>query len=226
MAEPDRTAGALRKLAVGAVAIAVLVALGFGVKALMGDHGKAKKPSLQTIAVLRPPPPPPPPKPEPKPPEPEMKKQEVKLPDPEPEVQPDEPPPAQDLGVDAQGGPGSDGFGLQGRPGGRDITTIGGEGQGSGRGRFGAFAAQVEAFLQEQLARDGRLRSADYRAVLELWFRADGRIERAELVGGTGNAELDTALRTALAGVPALRVPLPADLPQPIRLRLTSRGAG
>lgn len=209
------------------IGFAVLMTAGaYGLYVYLSHPVKSAKPKAQQIAVLRQQPPPPPPKPQEKPKEQEVKKEEVKLPDPEPQQAKDEPPPAQDLGVDAQGGAGTDGFGLVGRPGGRDITTIGGEGNGAGRSKFAAFASQVETFLQEELARNNRLRTSDYRTALRLWFRPDGRIERAELVGSTGDAEIDAALRAALADLRPLRAAPPPDMPQPMQLRLTSRGAG
>ncbi|WP_052700215.1 hypothetical protein [Methylocucumis oryzae] len=73
--------------------------------------------------------PPPPPKVE-KPPEPEVKN-EVEQPEPEPEEPlpdvADEPPPG-DLGLDAEGTAGSDGFGLAARKGGRGLLGGGGGG--------------------------------------------------------------------------------------------------
>lgn len=224
----ERTRARLRVVLAVAVGGGVLAGLGYGIKSLLGDGGKPPKPGIQTIAVLRPPPPPPPPKPEEKPPEPEMKKEEVKLPDPEPtpEQPSDQPPPSQDLGVDAQGGAGTDGFGLVGKPGGRDITTIPEQTGGGGGSRFAFFATQVQNHLQEELLKQDRLRQSDYRAVVRIWLSARGSVERVELVDGTGNPDTDQILRSALLDIRPLKQPPPADMPQPIRLRLMSRGAG
>lgn len=191
------------------------------------DSDKPKKPTVQTIAVLRPPPPPPPPKPEEKPPEPEIKKEEVKLPEPEqkPEAA-NEPPPGEQLGVDAEGGAGNDGFGLVGKPGGRDITTIGEGGGGGGRAQFNAYAGLVQVRLQEQLQKRDRLRQSDYRAVVRVWFTDRGGIDRVELVDGTGDAEIDSAIRSALLDIRSLDQAPPEGMPQPLKLKLTSRGAG
>lgn len=211
------------------VAIAVLGGIAFGVKALMGK-GSGGKPQLQTVAIVRPPPPPPPPKQEEKPPEPEIKKEEVKLPDPEPtpELKNDEPPPAQNLGLDADGTAGSDGFGLSANKGGRDITTIGGEGNGTGGNgnAYRLYAAMVQAHIQEQLLKRDKLRTVDYKAIVRLWFSDDGGIEKFELVGTTGDEEIDQALKVALAEIHSVKEPPPQDMPQPVKLRVTSRGAG
>jgi protein TonB len=215
-------------LALGAVLTISLVT--YAVKSLLDGGGKPRKPSIQTIAVLRPPPPPPPPKPEEKPPEPEVKKEEVKLPDPEPKPQDsadDKPPPGPDLGVDADGSGAGDGFGLVGKKGGQDITTLGqGGGGGANRAQFALFTNLVQAHLQDELSKNRKLRSADYRVVLRLWLSQDGRVSRAELAGSSGDAEIDQAIRATLAEAAPLRQAPPSDMPQPLKLRLTSRGAG
>jgi periplasmic protein TonB len=210
-------------LAAGLLGFIAIVA--FAALALMSDSKPAKRQIVQ-ISLLRPPPPaPPPPPPEQKPPEPQVK-EEVKLEQPEPDpAQPDAPPPGEQLGLDANGSGEGDGFGLAAKKGGRDITTIGGEG-GSNHGQFAGFAGMVQAHLQEQFQKNNKLRSANYRVVLRVWFGHDGRIERYELTDSTGNPEIDKNLRLALDGMPRLRQPPPESMPQPLKLRLTSRGAG
>jgi protein TonB len=229
MAPVDRQ----RILRYGLIVLGILLSAAlvvYAVKSLMSGTGKAKKPSVQTIAVLRPPPPPPPPKPEEKPPEPEIKKEEVKLPDPEPEPQQADdkpPPPGPDLGVDAEGTGAGDGFGLVGKKGGQDITTLGqGGGGGVNRAQFALFTNLVQAHLQEELSKNRKLRSADYRVVLRVWFAQDGRVSRTELASSSGDSEIDQAIRTTLADGAPLRQPPPPEMPQPLKLRLTSRGAG
>jgi protein TonB len=218
------------------IGFALLMATGaYGVYVYLSHPVKSAKPKAQQIAVLRQQPPPPPPKPQEKPPEPDMKKEEVKLPDPDPEPKQadDQPPPAENLGVDAAGGAGSDGFGLQGRPGGRDITTIGptGNGTGASRAQFAMYSTMVEQTVQAHLQRvlsekDALLRQPDQRVTVRLWFSPDGRMTRAELSGSTGSEDVDAAIRTALADMPRLRTPLPSDMPQPVKARIVSRAQG
>ena len=202
----------------------LLAGAAWGIKLLISDTGKGPKPRTQVIAVLRQQPPPPPPKLAEKPPE--IKKEEVNLPTPEPKAA-DEPPPAQNLGVDAVGNGAGDSFGLEGRKGGRDITTIGEVGNGAGsRAKFAFFTNMVQAHLQEELSRNQKLRSADYKAMIRIWFGANGKVDRAELMGSTGNTDIDRTLTTALAEISPLSSTPPSDLPQPMKVRLTSRGAG
>jgi protein TonB len=207
------------------VAAALVVAV---IKSLLTDTGSRKKQNVAQIALLKPPPPPPPPKPEQKPPEPEIKKEEVKLPEPDKPPEPQQaeaPPPGPDLGVDAQGAGTGDSFGLVGKPGGKDITTIGGGGGGTGRAEFTMYANLIRESLQDEFSRNRKLQGSDYRAIVRVWIGADGRIERFELVGSTGNPDTDSSIRTAMSELPSLREPPPANMPQPVKLRINSRGA-
>jgi periplasmic protein TonB len=189
------------------------------------------KRNVTRITVLRPPPPPPPPPPkQEKPPEPPKVKEEVKIDPPKPAETPKpqeaEAPPPGPLGVDAQGtGPG-DGFGLAGRPGGQDIV-LGGKPGGGGLGGLSnaAFAGGVARHIAQELARDERLRAAEYRVVLNVWVSRDGRIERWEIVNGSGKSDVDRLLEDGLARVGQVRQAVPEGLPQPMRIRLTSAEA-
>ncbi|MFN0041011.1 MAG: energy transducer TonB [Burkholderiales bacterium] len=186
-------------------------------------EGKPKKRHIvQQIAILRPPPPPPPERE--KPPEPEIDEEEVKLPDPDtpPEPQQAEAAPVgQDLGVDAQGTGNGDSFGLVGKPGGKAITEIGGD---EGRGdQHRWYAGLIQAEIQKLLSRDKKLRGVEFKAVVSVWLGGEGKLERSELAGSTGNADADEKIKLALAELPPLREKPPADMPQPIRLRVTSR---
>ncbi|NJD06804.1 MAG: TonB family protein, partial [Methylococcaceae bacterium] len=74
------------------------------------------------------------------------------------------------------------------------------------------------------LLADSPARKAGYTVVLEVWIGADGRVNRAELVSGSGRVEVDQAIRSAL---PRLRAGVgkapPEAMPQPVRIRLNSR---
>ncbi len=207
------------------IAFGVVLVLGLIVSVVMsflGKSGKARKAPVQQIAILRPPPPPPPPKQEEKPPE--LKKEEVKIPPPPQEQAPkdaDAKAPGKDLGLDAEGGAGGDGFGLVGKKGGRDL--IGGD--GGARSRFAFYTNMLQQQIQEELSRDKRLRGGGYRAVVRIWLGGDGRVQKVDLSGSTGDADLDGNIRNALAGI-TLTQPPPQDMPQPVRLRISSRGAG
>jgi outer membrane biosynthesis protein TonB len=216
----------LPRLAAGALglcaAIGLIVAV---VKAMLAESGKPIRPSVQQIAILKPPPPPPP-KPEPKPPEPEIKPETVKVPEPKMEDEPkaDERPPASEqLGVDADGTAGSDAFGLAARKGGRDITTIGGD-KGGGRSAFAYYTGQLQRLLQDELTRNKALAGKDYRIGVLLWLAPNGRVERVDLSESSGSEATDKLIRGALLSL-NLRPP-PENMPRPVGVRINSRGSG
>jgi len=191
------------------------------VRSMMSDGKPTRRQAVQQISLLKPPPPPPPPKPEEKPPEPEIKKEEVKIdepkqPDEAPKPAENEPPAGKDLGVDADGAAGGDNFGLVGRKGGRDL--LGGAG-----GKYGGFSNLLRQQIQTSLARDKRLRELDYKVIVRLWLTRDGHVQRYELGSSTGNLETDQAINQALAKLPPMSEVPPEDMPQPVKLRLTSR---
>lgn len=213
----------LRSAGVMLTAAGLIALLVYGGWQLAKDAGGPKRRSVQQISLVKPPLPPKPP------PEPEQKKEEVKqeIKQPEPEAKPDDAaaPPAETLGLDAQGGSGSDSFGLAGRPGGRDITTIGNtESAGTGTGRVNTafYASQLQTQIQDELNRNEKLRDAEYRARIHLWLAADGKVSKVELSGSTGDAELDARLRSALGAASRFKAP-PEGLEQPIRLELVAR---
>ncbi|MBS1214044.1 MAG: TonB-dependent receptor, partial [Proteobacteria bacterium] len=67
-----------------------------------------------------------------------------------------------------------------------------------------------------------KARGKRYSVIASVWVGSDGAISRAELSSGSGIAEVDEALRTALS---ALRLKLkapPENMPQPVKIRIRS----
>ncbi|HJY78350.1 MAG TPA: energy transducer TonB [Burkholderiales bacterium] len=221
---PDRRRDGLRTVLFVLGLLLVLGVLVYAGWRLAKDAGAPRKKQAQQISLVKPPlPPKPPPEPErPK----EQVKQEIKPPEPKPEPKPDDsPPPAQDLGLDAKGVAGGDNFGLVGRPGGRDITTIGAEtGTGTGGKKVNSafYASQLQAQVQEVLNQDERLRRAEYRALVNLWVNGQGKVTRVEVAGSTGDGDLDRRLREVLEEAKKLRPP-PEGIALPIRMELVAR---
>jgi protein TonB len=223
MAQKHRRSHVGRTLGIAGALVLAVALVGLIAWQMSAETKTTKKQNVQQIALIKPPPPPPPKPPEPKPPE--IKKEEVKIQEQKVETPKDDPAPPQQarpLGIDADGAAGTDGFGLAANRGGRDITTIGGD-KGDGGNRFGYHAGLVQRHVQDTLQKDKRLRGQEYRAVVNVWFRNDGHVQRAEVVGTSGKPDTDQSIVAALTEGPALRESLPADLPQPVKLRVTSR---
>lgn len=231
---PRPTTG--QRLARAAIFLALLaLALGVGYwlfKLVSDPAEKPKKRGVQEITLQKPPPPPPPPKTPPPPPPPKMEQEKIDVPkqEAEPDKPADAPPPGPDLAVDAAGSGSGDGFGLVGKPGGTDLIAagIGGSGSGGGGDKFAWYSALVKERIQDAIEeaarRDKKLRAAgDIQRTVNVWVGAGGDISRVELVGASDRPELDQTLRQVLRNVPAVREGAPGDMPQPIRLRITTR---
>lgn len=217
----DDQPGASRRFGpmVGAVAVALLLAgAGWFLLGSLGGGSAPKPPPVQQISIVQPPPPPPPPPKMEEPEPPEVEELEIEENEPEPMAEDEsmDEPPGEELGLDAEGVAGSDAFGLAGKKGGRGLI---------GGGDVHAwYAGVIQRDLQAALSEQDRVRHDRYSVIVNIWLAPDGVIEQSELVRGTENAELDAAIRRALrAGVRISREP-PDDLPQPVRLRITSRG--
>lgn len=194
------------------------------VKDFISNAEPPEKTRVQKISLVKPPPP----KPEEKPPEPEKMEQEQPKQDevqmeapPTPDTPQDQgPPPGEQLGLDAEGGSGSDGFGLAARKGGRDITTLG---SGGGGDRNGWYGRLISRHFEDTLRRSKRLQGTNYQLVLNVWFDDAGHVRRVNLAKGSGNSQTDEIVQDEIRDLPPLREALPADLPQPVRIRVASR---
>jgi protein TonB len=207
----------------GLAALAFLVAMGWGIYALIGGKSPPKKPGPQQIAILKQPPPPPP-KPPDKPPDPPKIKEEVKIDEPRPESKPDEPKPADDkpasdkpLGVDADATGNGDSFGLSANKGGRDLLTTG---SGGSTGRY--YTGLMQRNFFEALARNRKAPLDEFSVVITVWLGDDGRVLRTEINNSSGKPEIDALIQSTLADMAPLREVPPASYRQ-VRLRLNRR---
>ncbi len=205
--------GYLPVIAISLAVIAFVGVVAWLIVSSMGDSGQPTKKLIQQVQIIRPPPtpetPPPPPEPE-----------EVDVPEPEepePEVaEADEPPAGDQLGLDAEGVAGGDGFGLLGRKGGRDLLGTSGD-------QYKWYGQILKNDLIDRLAEIRDIRRDRYSVVVRLWLAADGRIERFSVVTSTGDDQLDRDLVVALKSLDRVSEVPPAGLPQPVRLRIVSR---
>lgn len=214
--EKDPEESGLRKWMPVAGAAGLVLVLSGAAAALinmMSGTAAPQQPLVQQISIVLPPPPPPPPKIEQ--PEPE----EVKVDEPKPEMadENEAEPPGDELGLDAAGVAGGDAFGLLAKKGGRGLI--------GGGDPYAWYAGVLARDLQTALSDDDAIRSlGEYAVIVSIRLSPDGYVEDSRLLSGSNNPKLDAALRHALsAGVRISREP-PEDLPQPIRLRISSRG--
>ncbi len=194
---------------------------------------RARKQQMVKLLPDTPPPPPPPPKPEdkPPPPKPDDKPPPVEAPKPV-----EAPAPAALKSDEAAGdGPGGP---MMAAPVTRDYTdqkigqgtTIGGNGtadnNAAARLAANTYASAATRALHEFLARDREVKKRDYQVRIDLWLTPAGALQRAELVGSSGDADTDRALRAALDRFPGASSPPPARMPLPMRLLVTNRMMG
>ncbi len=167
----------------------------------------------QKITMIRPTPPPEAPPPPPPPEE----KIEQPLNQPEPEQAPDQADaaPAEQLGLDAEGAAGADGFGLAARKGGRDLV-------GTGTAPFKWYTNLIASRLQECLSEDERIRKGSYKANIKVRVATDGRLEIVDLLGSSGSAEKDAAIRALKKCSTGESRPL--EMPQLATVQIVSRG--
>lgn len=212
----------------GAVGVAVLAALTL-LTACDKEPDRKRQQRVVTLLPDTPPPPPPPPKPEDKPP-----------PKPQDQARPQQAPkpveaPPQQLKTDEAAGDGPGG-GLAAGAVTQDYsdqkigsgTQLGGDGAESAAARLAAtaYARALTQSINEYLSQDRDIKRVEYRVQVELWLSPAGGLQRAELIGGTGDAQADSALRAALSRYAGLGRPPPGRLAQPLRLQVSNRLLG
>jgi hypothetical protein len=91
--------------------------------------------------------------------------------------------------------------------------------------RFADYAAAVQRAVIATLCRRDDTVPDRYRAVIRLWLFPEGKAKRAELAISTGSPSRDTAITDLLQQVD-VGMPVPARLPQPIKLAILPRASG
>lgn len=200
----------------GGVLLSVAAIVGL-VVLLKGLGGDARGPQRQVtkIAVL-PDTPPPPPKEEKRPDPPKAEQKEAKV---EPPKEPMPQAQSESLKMDGPPGDGPSPF-LSG-----PVTRENALGDVD-RMSFAFYTNNLQRFLQDELAKHKQLRGTDYRIVVRLWLARDGAVQRVELAGSSGNPDVDARVRSALGELAAVREAPPVNMPQPVKLRISNRGAG
>lgn len=215
----DEETGSKKLVALFILAVVVISgAIIWFVGGMLSEPIEPPKKTVQEIKVIRPPPPPPEIEEEPPPPEPEIE-EEVDIPEPEeiPDVPDLEPPPGEQLGLDAEGGAGSDAFGLLGNKGGRSLIS------GGGGDRFAWYGKIVQTNILDSLYKDEKLRSLGWQVRCDIWLNKSGEISRYKILNSTGNLDIDARIEKAVSSVLKISDKPPNDIPMPIKMVLRSR---
>ena len=125
-----------------------------------------------------------------------------------------EPPLGDTLGLDADGTAGSDGFGLIARKGGRGLLA--------GDPKV-VYATKLQRLIEDALLNNDMLRKRAYTVIALIWVTGNGAISHAELARTSGYREIDEKLVTLMTDMHAVAGEPPDSMPQPIKLRITSR---
>ena len=210
---------------------------------LKTDKGGGKKVFVTNVDLVKPnSPDKPPPPPKEKPPEPEAQKKETIV-APQDMLQPqqssakgdDKPSAEGPLGLDAQGGAGSDGFGLAGRKGGRDVTTLGaGTGKIGGGGDPAALLRQfapytrlveedVNRLVRKRLEENGGIPKGKLETTAEIVVSNRGAVREYRIIRSSGNRSMDDAVKESLKYA-KISQPLPEGCPKTMSIRISSQG--
>ena len=214
----------------GLVALMFLSAAVGAIKLLLSDDGNNRKRQIQMVTLVKPPPPP---KMKEKPPEPEVKKKEEILEqqeEPEPEaiddMNEDQGPIDENLGLDADGSAGADGFGLRAKRGGRDL--IGGRYSVAGLlRRYAWYTSMIQEDLRKKVNKhmesSGGIPKGTLVAYIKITLDEKGQITDLVLEDSSGNNKMDQAVKEALL-LTSVSEPPPSGMPKTVKLKISSKG--
>jgi TonB family protein len=213
----------------GCIALLLLGGVIFMAKLVMSDVGPTRKIQISTVSLV----PPPPPVVKEKPPEVEQPKKQTKeqlidvAPDnsrPVDTNKPDDKPAGKQLGLDAEGSAGSDGFGLIGNKGGAGLIG-GGEGGGSSFGRYGRFIEDdLNRKVRKRLEAGGGIPKGNLKLVVQIDMDPQGKIVRFRIVSSSGDSRLDGAVRDTLKHDGVISQTPPDGMPRGVNIRISSQG--
>jgi len=145
------------------------------------------------------------------------KQDEVKIDEPEPEPlpTPDDQPSPRELGTDEDGAGAGDKYGLLGRKGGRGLLD---------GNPYGWYTGQMQKAIYDALYENQKIRKKQYSIIVSIWLESSGKIKKIELQNSSGDKEIDKEINTTLKTLSAMMESPPEQMPQPINLRIASRG--
>ncbi len=138
---------------------------------------------------------------------------------------PAETPPAENLTMKGAAGDGPSPFAagaVSNDYKGGDVKTIGSD----GGAKYNWYAGLIKNQIENALEKDKKLTEGQYKLVVSVWVRANGDIEKLEVLQSDANAEIDQAVKSALGAMTSIHEAPPEGMPQPIKLRITARKMG
>jgi len=203
------------------------------VKLLSSDSGPRVKKQVQTLKLVNTPPPPPPkveekPIPEVKPKE-TFKMDKFEAPRADSTQQAKDKPPGKELGLDAEGGAGSDAFGLKGIPGGSTIIGGGGAGGvgGSPMGQYAWYARiiqdEIREAVQKHFSSNGGIPKGKLETVVKIVLDDRGSVVRLEIMNSSGDQKMDEVLKSTVKGMMISQRP-PEGMPHALSIKVSTQG--
>ena len=221
------------------ILISVMIALvGGGVyffRTILSEDAPRRKDTTATVTLLKPLPPP---VIKEKPPEPAQvkevqQKEEIIDPGLKNEApnndSQDSTPAGDNLGVDAEGGAGGDGFGLVGKKGGRSLLAGGSSGFGNSSllSKFSGYTQMVTTELRKKVMKrldeEGGIPKGKLQAVVRVSVDIDGKIIAYRIIGSSGNNRMDEAVKQSLGSL-KISEPPPDGMPRTMDIKITAQG--
>ena len=87
------------------------------------------------------------------------------------------------------------------------------------------YYGRIQSSLRLAFCSNTRTQPGDYRIAVSFWIGSSGSVSRVELLGSTGNGDLDAAIEHTMRGL-EIGVPPPAGFAQPVTLVVAPQSAG
>ncbi|NVO17598.1 MAG: TonB family protein [Rhodoplanes sp.] len=86
------------------------------------------------------------------------------------------------------------------------------------------YYGRIQGALRQAFCFDAHTRPSDYRVAVSFWIAASGTVSRVEILGSTGDSDLDSAVDDKIRGLP-IGAP-PPGFAQPVTLVVAPRSQG
>jgi outer membrane biosynthesis protein TonB len=195
--------------------VVIVFLLGYAFKSLFKNNAQPKR-QITTIKLLPdtpPPPPPPPPKEQPK----EQPKEVQKAPEPKPV----DTPPAETLKMEGAAGDGPSPF-QSGNVTNDYKGTIGSDASL----KFSYYASVIKSEIQKAIQKNPALTDGSYKVVVSVWVKANGDIDRLQVLKSDASPEIEQMIRVALESLMSIKQAPPDGMPQPVKLSITAKKMG